>query len=143
MEINMNYELLRMRIMKIERNGGKVSPHAKQKLRELRTTQRQAQYRRARYDKQAMLDADPTFIRRTQIRHIGGAWVVVRVNYEKGSVDAPVDQGYNLRERRWARTNTPLCAADKASALKLIDKLRAMLVSSDPHELTPDGEITE
>jgi hypothetical protein len=127
----MDYLELKSRITKSERSGGITNAHTKRALIRLKRI----------HDQRA--EAGLVVDRRIQIQHVGGMWINVRVNDQSTKDQNIVSQGYHLIERRWAKTNTPLRDGEKITALKLINKLRGKLMSSDPHELTPDGEVTD
>jgi hypothetical protein len=130
MEIKMDYLELKIRIEKAERSGVKVGVHTRRALIRLKRE----------HDQRAEpLPAD----RRVQIQHVGGAWFSVRVNDQSAEGQNVTQQGYHLTERRWATSSTPLREGEQITALKLINKLRALLMGSEPHEFKLDEEITE
>ena len=118
----MDYLELKSRIEKAKRSGIKVGVHTKRALIRLKRE----------HDQRA--EPAPSD-RRVQIQHVGGAWISVRVSDQSDGQRNVTQQGYHLTERRWSTTHTHLREGEKISALKLINKLRAQLMSSEPHSV--------
>jgi hypothetical protein len=116
----MDYMELKNRVEISERKGVKIAVHTRRALIRLK---REYEHR-----------AEPSPAdRRVQIQHVGGAWISVRVSDQSDGQRNVTQQGYHLTERRWSTTHTHLREGEKISALKLINKLREQLMSSEPH----------
>tara|TARA_R110000851_G_scaffold141993_1_gene280302 strand:+ start:1609 stop:1974 length:366 start_codon:yes stop_codon:yes gene_type:complete len=116
----MDYMKLKSSVESAERRGIKIAVHTRRALIRLKREHEQR--------------AEPSPAdRRVQIQHVGGAWISVRVSDQSDGQRNVTQQGYHLTERRWATTHTHLREGEKISALKLINKLREQLMSSEPH----------